>query len=142
LKAFLKRVGEGYFPADEISEEKTNGYVRHNEIVQVEITKPRNLKFHQKWFVLLEVLYNNQEKYNNREMFRAVVLVELGHCQTLISDEGKAVYIPKSISFAKCDDLKFREIYSQTIDLALAKYCSKGNREEIENEVTRILGFA
>ena len=104
--------------------------------------QPRNLQFHKKYFALLNVGFTYQNIYDNFEHFRKVVLYEIGHCDFYATTDGTVITEVKSISFAKCDELEFRDIYSKTIDLFIKKYAKGKTQEEIDSAVNSYLTFA
>jgi len=78
-----------------------------NEPIVFEWSKPRNLKFHKKFFALLNMVYENQEQYNNIEHLRKDLTISAGYYDLRYNIEGVEVQEAKSISFAKMDDVEF-----------------------------------
>lgn len=88
-----------------------------NEPISFKWTKQRNPAFHKKFFALVNMVYQNQEHYNNSEKMRNDLTVEAGY----YTDEtnyltGEISRKPKSIAFDKMDDLEFSEFYNRFID--------------------------
>ena len=71
----------------------------------VKITKPRNVGFHRKFFALMDIGFENQEKYDTLEAFRKEVVMRAGWFVEHHHLTGKISYEAKSISFAKMDEL-------------------------------------
>jgi hypothetical protein len=111
------------------------------EIYAGEIWKRRNIKFHKKWFALLNICFDNQERFDVIDHFRDEFLLKSGHYRMHITAKGKTVYLIKSISFKNMDDIKFGELYEKSFTVALKNYCKGNTREEIENNIDQILGF-
>jgi len=84
----------------------------------VEIKRERNYEFHKKFFALLNLAFENQEQYNNFDHFRAVMTLKAGFYETIITDKG-TIFLPKSISFAKMDEIEFSEFYSKFVDVII-----------------------
>ena len=80
-----------------------------------EVKKSRNLKFHRKLFALLKLVFDNQELYNNIEDLRDDLTVAAGYYVEGTNIHGEVVKRPKSISFAKMDELEFSEYYDSII---------------------------
>lgn len=57
--------------------------VSKNKDVLIEIKKQRNIGFHRKFFVLINLLYDNQENYNNIEDYRHDLLISSGFYEEL-----------------------------------------------------------
>ena len=91
-----------------------------NKILTFEIKKERNLLFHRKFFVLVNLLFDNQESYKNIEDFRHDLLISSGFYEERNNFlTGEIILKAKSISFAKMDNLEFQEVYKKVIDTAL-----------------------
>jgi hypothetical protein len=139
MKGFMVKTPSGFHPAPESVEDFEK--IGMGEIVQVEIKKPRNIKFHRKFFALLKVSFENQDKYTNPEHFRKAVLLESGHYE-IIQVGDKAVFDVNSISFANCDEYAFSKIYDHALDVILEKYCMGSTKEEIDKAVLQVLDFS
>jgi hypothetical protein len=117
------------------------GNVAVGEVVRVKMDMPRNLGFHRKFFVLLKVAFDNQDRFDNFDIFRRAVLVESGYC-SLVKVEDRIIFLADSISFANCDELKFRAIYDKVLDVLCEKYCHGVSQEEMDKKVLAILEFS
>ena len=91
-----------------------------DEPVVFKWTKQRNIKFHRKFFALLNMIFENQELYSNIDELRYDLTVEAGY-YTLKTNfiTGEVTRSPKSISFDKMDDLEFSEFYESFIDAVI-----------------------
>jgi len=103
-----------------------------NEPIEFEFTKKRNLKFHKKFFALLNMVYENQEQYNNIEHLRKDLTISAGYYDLRFNIEGVEVKEAKSISFAKMDDTEFSEFYNRIVDVVV-KWLGIDKQEIIEN---------
>jgi len=111
------------------------------EVLRAKVSKMRNPKFHRKYFALLQVMLDGQEKYTNPEDLLTEVKIRIGHYSEHITAQGELVYVPRSISFVNCDELEFESIYSKTLDVALKNVLPNWTKDEVEAHVSRILGF-
>lgn len=113
---YMIRTTSGLVPADPAEWEKLAGdRIGLGSECKCSITVPRNIRFHRKFFAMINEAFDMQDQYRNRDHWRDVVLIAAGHCDTFITHDGKVNYKPKSISFAKCDETEFNRIYNQTI---------------------------
>ena len=103
-----------------------------NESIEFEYTKKRNVKFHRKFFALLNLVYENQEVYNNIEHLRKDLTISAGFYEIRYNFEGVEIYEPKSISFAKMDDIEFAELYNRFIDVVV-KWLGIDKQEILDN---------
>jgi len=90
-----------------------------NEPIEFEFTKKRNYKFHKKFFALLNLVYENQEQYNNIDHLRKDLIVSAGFYDLRYNIEGVELQEPKSISFANMDENEFQDLYSKIIDVVV-----------------------
>ena len=127
-------------PLDKMSFEDLNK-TKNNTVFQCKLTRPRNYKFHRKFFALLSVVFDMQERYSNINDLRVEMELRAGSYDEHITIKGKIIYIPKSISFAKMTQQEFEKLYSKCIDVALQYFCKNLKRDELENVINAILKF-
>ena len=142
MKLYLAKRGLSYIPCTDQDKQKSNK-IGAGEIVEVVYNKNRNTLFHRKFFALLNIGYENQpegdrytvEKENNFELYRARVLIAIGHCDMIFTDTGQINYIPKSISYsAMPDNNDFeRKIYNPAVTYIASKLLISD--EELAEEV-------
>ena len=99
---------------------------------QCEVKQPRNLKFHKKFFALVNMLFENQEIYNNPDRLRKDLIIEAGLYDEWADFQGVMQREAKSISFAKMTENEFSELYSKVIDV-IVKYFNFDRQDIIEN---------
>ena len=90
-----------------------------NEPIVYDWKKPRNYKFHKKFFALLNLVYENQEQFNNIDRLRSQLTIKAGYYETFFDIDGVEQFEAKSISFAKMDEAEFSELYSRIIDVVV-----------------------
>ncbi|MCP4337392.1 MAG: DUF1367 family protein [Desulfobulbaceae bacterium] len=84
----------------------------------------RNYRLLQKYFTLLNTVYDAQEFWESKEGFRAHTLLKIGHSTRYINPlEGQFVEVPKTISFDGCTEHEFQEIYKKTLTYLMETYC-------------------
>lgn len=86
--------------------------------VQFECTviKKRNYEFHKKYFALLNMLFENQEVYNNIDHLRKDLTVEAGFYEVRYNIKGEEIKEAKSVSFGSMKEEEFSDLYSKTLD--------------------------
>ncbi len=99
----------------------------------IEVKANRNHLFHAKGMALLRLGHDNQEKYDNFDHYRKVVIMNAGFYDTIDTNSGE-IYIPKSLSFEKMDEVEFQEVYERVLDV-IAKQLDTAP-EEIRNNLT------
>ena len=99
---------------------------------QCEIKRPRNYKFHKKYFALLNMLFENQERYSSIDHLRYDLTIEAGKYTIRKDLKGDMVNVPDSISFANMNELEFEDLYSKTLDV-IVKYFNFNKQDIIDN---------
>jgi len=147
---FTKRNGI-FLPSSE-SDAEIISALPNGEMYRVKLEKPRNTKFHRKYFALLDILFDlfdpppaehkGEPVIKNRERFRKDIAIACGHYSLVVNLKGEVRAEAKSISFAKMDEVEFAQLYSRTIDYGLQKIAIDKTRDQLEAWVEQILGFA
>lgn len=123
--------------------------------VKVEVTVPRNPKFHRKGFALISTVFEFMDDkvkehlgIYTSEMLRKRLLLDLGRFTIMVMgpgnaaiEEGSIVYEADSMSFAKMDDTEFEKLYNQIIMVSIEKYVSGQTPESINRRVDEIIRF-
>lgn len=140
IEAHLRRVFDSFVPATEADLEEVSG-IHRGEVLKAKFTRPRNLKFHRKFFALLHIVFQNQFKYATMEHLLTEFKLQAGLYEEYIDHNGRLIFIPKSISFAKMDDLQFAQFYSKALDIVFQHFIVGGDPDEIDRQVNQYLNF-
>lgn len=103
-----------------------------NEPFEIEYKKVRNYKFHKKFFALINMVYQNQERYNNIDELREHLTIASGYFNISYDLDGVEQKKVKSISFASMDEIEFNEFYNAVID-TIIKYFHFDRQDIIDN---------
>jgi hypothetical protein len=117
MKLYVKNTLQGLiplYPSDYDEKRK----LKIGQEYSCKIKQDRNYEFHKKFFALINMVYKNQEFYDNIDHLRTVLTLKAGYYEPIITDKG-TVYLPKSISFAKMDNLEFADFYSKMVDVVI-----------------------
>jgi hypothetical protein len=147
---FLRKV-QGVLVPDSESDVEKLAAIANGETIRADIKRPRNIKFHRRYFALLDVLFDIFEPaatehkgkpvMKHRERFRHDIAIATGHYELVVNIKGEVRAEAKSISFAAMDDIEFAALYSSTINYGLLHIAKGKTREELENWTTAILSF-
>lgn len=85
------------------------------ELVRCEITKPRNLMHHKKFFALINVVWEATGTWKTPTAVLLELKDTLGYVDRQILSTGRTLDIPRSISFAKMDQLAFDDFYERSL---------------------------
>lgn len=101
----------GLIPANSRDKKTYNDYAnkKNGKPCLVNITNPRNLKHHNLFFALLEMVVMNTEKWLSIEHLRRAVLYKLNLFSFELGFDDKMIPVVDSMNFMKMDQKKFDE---------------------------------
>lgn len=111
----VKQLNGTYLPAYD-SDKDNLKRIKAGEMVQADIVKPRGVKKHRRFFALLNLLFQNQEIYENLDDLRYDLTVEAGYYREVVNIHGEVTKKAKSISFAAMDDLQFDKYFDDVLN--------------------------
>lgn len=115
--------------------------VKVGSVVKAKIVMPRNVKFHRKFFALINAAWDclTEQQHTNlrsKEAFREQLLIVSGFSEPVFDLNGnKFLERAKSISFAKMDEPAFNEVYSRVLDTILTILVANGVTEDEFNYI-------
>lgn len=136
MKITAKYLNGSFTPNPEETAKFKNG-----QDYELEVKQPRNIGHHRKFYALMNLVFQNQDKYETLEDLIVEVKLRCGHYQEHISVKGNIMYMPKSIDFARMPQPDFEEFYSKAIDVVL-KYFWDSSRDDLDSLVKSILTFS
>lgn len=115
MELWLKKGLRGLDPVDEAGED----FIRHmklGKLVRAELTTPRNLAMHRKFFALLTLVWSAAGEWPSVEDLLVELKVTLGLTrEVVIRGSGEIVKIPASISFAAMSQEDFEKFYERSM---------------------------
>lgn len=103
------------------------------EEYQCEVKQLRNAKFHRKFFALINMIFENQEIYKNRDRLRKDLIIEAGFYDEWVDVYGEIKREAKSISFGSMKEAEFAKLYSRVVDEIIKHF--HFDREDIADNV-------
>lgn len=85
------------------------------EMVRCEITKPRNLMHHKKFWALVNVFWAATGKWPTPYAVLLELKDALGYVDRQTLSTGRTLDMPRSISFAKMDQIAFDDFYERSL---------------------------
>lgn len=110
--------------------------IKVGSVVRARIVQPRNVRFHRKFFALLNAAWDclterQRANLRSKDTFREQLLITSGFSEPLYDMGGqKFQERAKSISFAKMDEPAFNEVYNRVLDTILTILVADGVSEE------------
>ena len=109
--------------------------IKAGDVVRAEVSRPRNLQHHKKWWALVSLIYQNQSRYKSPEALNDAIKVYVGHCEVVALQNGKVMHVPKSIAFHAMDQFEFEEFYDRAIDMICQEIIPRLNKEDLKREL-------
>jgi hypothetical protein len=109
MKGFWVKTAQGLTPHDDAARESMHGVALHT-VVQVDVTRPRNIKFHRLYWALCSAIASSIGA--SRDNISDVLKLRTGHF-TVVQTKTERVRLPRSISFAKMNEAEFRQFFDQ-----------------------------
>ncbi len=104
------------------------------ELVKVNWSRPRNIRFHRKFFAMLQIILANQEHYKSMDDLLDVCKLRIGHVRIVETAKGIERF-PASISFASMDETEFSAFYDRAVDWVLQEVLPGLQRQHLDTEV-------
>jgi hypothetical protein len=146
VKIYLRKVGNVYHV-----DLGDDSHIKNGEVISCEIKRPRNYKFLQKFFTLInyaysvwepeEVEYKGKVAEKSIDRFREDVTIMAGYYKTVVNVKNEVKLIAESISFANMEEDEFERLYSKTINVLLKLVFANYTKADIDKVVEDIIGF-
>lgn len=142
MELLLYNTPEGLKPCydDDYDEKKK---LKIGETYKAKITLARNVRFHRKYFALINLAWEYQNERtiahfrNSVELFRKTVEIAAGHCEQVYSIERREwLEIPKSIAFDKMDEAAFSDLYERVKDVIFSTFLHNVDEEEFLHKLS------
>lgn len=131
MKILVKCTEEGLVPLYD-SDLDSKKKLKIGETYQATVVKPRNVGFHRKFFALINMVYENQERYTNIEHLRRDLTIASGFYEEHVTFTGQRRTEPMSISFSKMNQRDFDKLYSAFV-VSIVKYFDFGESDIADN---------
>lgn len=95
------------------------------ELFTLDYWFPREGWKHRKHFAMLTAIFDAQEQFADPEQMRMWLQVGAGHCEFVPGPTGKAVAIPKSISYSQMDDAEFDVHHEKVKDFLRSEHAQR-----------------
>lgn len=135
-KGFVKKTLSGWSPADE-SAEAIHKRHKIGQIYRMDIVQPRSYKCHCLFMALMDLTFQNQEKYTDFWAFRTAIALEAGHVREFITLDGEVHLVPLRYSY---DDIPDEQDFTKEFGKAMAvcqRILGDLGIDELEAEVSR-----
>jgi hypothetical protein len=108
--------------------------------VKVQITQPRNIRHHNMWFALLQATFDAQDYFKTLDELHDEIKISMGYFATYRRLDGSTYPHPKSIAFAKMDQLAFASFFDRAVELIINRILPLTSQTDLEERLYTILG--
>ncbi|MBO9484342.1 DUF1367 family protein [Salinisphaera sp. G21_0] len=146
----IKRLDGSFVPATHQDAEKCNK-IKVGAGIRAQWKQKRNIKFHRKYFALLNIgfdafepavqEYKGFQVQKSFERYRKDVICSAGFYDVIANLNGDIRREAHSISFASMNEDQFSELYSNSVDVTLQRVLTNYTRGDLERQVERIIGM-
>jgi hypothetical protein len=147
----LRKLPNGLLAPADAEDVEALQKVKLGQVIHADFKQMRNVKFHRKFFAMLNlgfdaweppaIEHNGLPCVKNRERFRKDCLIAAGFCDVVVNLMGTAKAEAKSISFASMDDTEFERVYSAVADVLLRRVLTTYTRADLDRVVDEMLAF-
>lgn len=133
----VKQLNGTFLPAYD-SDKELMSKIKVGEIYKYKFSKPRNVKFHRKFFALINLVYQNQEHYNSIDHLRYDLTIESGFYEVRTNKfTGEEIVEAKSISFSSMDEVEFSDLYNKFLSTVVRVFGWDG--ADIEENISEFM---
>lgn len=155
-EVFMRKLPGGVLAPANDADSDALERVKTGEVVRCKIVRPRNIKFHRKFFALIEFLfdiwsetvaprtYRGTPVMPNLNRFRRDLIILTGRYDATYNALGEVRLEAQSMSFANMGEAEFERLYSDVIQVALDRVLNRPDLDEgaVRAIVEDILAFA
>lgn len=111
---------------------------KHGALVRVKVSKPRNQAHHRLFFALLRLVADQTGLTTTRVLF--MLKIKTGHVERIKFKDGTVAFDPKSINFAKMDQVAFREFFDRCVSVIVDEWLPGVKSADVQREVESMVG--
>lgn len=150
MKINLIKQGQVLIPVTGADEDKMSS-IKNGQFIEADIKQKRNLKFHRKFFAMLNIGfeafepdqkdYKGQVAVKNFDRFRKDVIILTGFYDATYDIQGNLKLEAHSISFGKMSEDEFNKVYNACCNVLLLKVLRNYTREDLDSVVEQLTRF-
>ena len=150
MKVNLIKQGRVLIPATPSDEDKMSS-IKNGQFLEAGMKQKRNLKFHRKFFAMLNIGfeafepdqkdYKGQVAVKNFDRFRKDVIILAGFYDATYDIQGNLKLEAHSISFGKMSEDEFNKVYNACCNVLLQKVLHNYTRDDLDSVVEQLTRF-
>lgn len=141
MKILLQKHLGSLRPVDDTGQDALRR-IKNGALLTVEMKQPRNGNHHRLYWALINVVFQNQERYPDAESLHSAIKIAAGIRTEIELPNGIKGYIPGSIAFHKMDQAEFNLFYDRVCDIIAKHFLPGVTDAELKAEVASMVGAA
>jgi hypothetical protein len=148
----LSKAGNGVLiPLDQQSHDFINK-LKSGVGLSVSVKRHNNPAFHRKLFALFNLAfeawepdtkeYNGEKVSKNFDQFRNDITVLAGFYEASVNFKNEVRLTAKSLNFSAMEQDEREKLYSAVLDVVLQRVLTRYTKDDLENVINQLLGFA
>ncbi|MCR9254760.1 MAG: DUF1367 family protein [Alphaproteobacteria bacterium] len=140
--ALFRRVGLVLHPVDPEAEDLIQRLKEYDDVL-VSIHRPRNIKQHRLYWVLMGMIVESQENpvFQTKEAVSDAIKMAAGYVEAKPTLDGSLVWGPRSMSEGSMPAAEFEDFFSRALDIIATRIWPGMTPGAIKAELSAILGF-
>ena len=134
---YLQKSWGTLVPANEDAEEIIKG-MKQGQPIRLQYSFPRNYENHKRFFAFVQITFDMQDHFDNPKHYRKWLIMKSGNYTIITAPNGYQIFDADSLRFDKMEEITFRQVFSDCIDVFLGVWGDRISREELE----RVVGFS
>ena len=130
MECYLVKQNGRLYPADQSEAEKLNG-IEPNKPIKCKLSNLRNYENHKRFFALMNLVFENQDKYESLDVMRKEIIMRTGRYISHHHLNGAISYHPQSISFDSMQEDEFKQLFSDAINVCLKHFCTNMTEQQL-----------
>jgi hypothetical protein len=135
----MRRGLRGLEPDNDLSRHAMSK-LKLGDAVRVEIKRPRNLRWHRRYWALVSLIADNTERYVPDDI-HALLKLRCG-CRRLIVDSRGQHWIPDSISFNRMSHDEWVAFWDRVVEYVDTELLPGVGKETLARELADLVGVA
>jgi len=137
MKIVVRAANNCLHPADAVAH-KYVGKLKYNEEIMVEARRPRNIRQLRKYWVMVDLVFENQEHFRSEDDLSDSIKLAVGLTKTVRMPSGEDYRIPLSIAIEAMPQDEFDDFYNRAVNYVCTEVVPGLNSEDLEQEM---MGF-
>lgn len=128
-------------PVDQAGEDALRK-LGQGQLVEIEIRRPRNIKWHRLYWALVTLVWDNSDtdRYPTAEDLHAAIKIAAGLRTRIELPDGTVGFIPGSIAFHKMSEDDFAVFFDRVCTLVARHFLPGVTNEDLRREVETMIG--